>query len=161
MSPWWLKPAQDEHQPPPGPGIVKADSGDPTLFILGGFFATITLSMIATWFLVDRYPFPNDDAIYVGLLCFLFVGFLDLALVVYVVAGKLATGQFLAAAKSGLKAGGLGFLIASLAGVLPWCFKWLLSYFPWISRNVLLVLLLLVQLISAWRLRRAKKSTRP
>jgi len=163
MSPWWRKPAQDEYQTPPGPGIVKSDSSDPILFGTTVFFLALTLAMIVTWFLVARYPIPEDDAIYTGLVFFFLIVFFSLPLIFRMVGPERRTGQRMLAVKWSFKLFGLSLLAASLVGVLPWLFKWLFNYSPWVFRIVqaLFVLSLVAQCVLwAWRHRRARKSTR-
>ena len=163
MSPWWLKPAQDEHQRPPGPGIAKADPNDPLTFILIAFSLAGFLSMMATAFLSARYPIPDDDAITIGLVGFFLVVFFDLALIYRFVRPEFREGQRIAATKMLATFIVLGLLVAPLVGVLPWLFRWLINYSPWVSRTcrALFVLGLLSQWVWLWRRWRVRKSTRP
>jgi hypothetical protein len=135
MSPWWLKPAQDEHQTPPGPGIVKSDSSDPILF---------------------------GVTVHTGLVLFFLIVFFSLPLIFRMVGPERRTGQRMLAAKWSFKLFGLSLLVASLVGVLPWLFKWLFNYSPWVSPicHVLFGLALLAQWVLARRRRRARNSTR-
>ncbi len=103
---------------------VRNDGGG---FLLGAVFVSGFLSMVATWFLVKHYPVPDDDAIYFGLLGFLFV-----AVFVFCLAGgELAEPK--PAIKRIVSLILVGLLVASVVGSLPWLWSRLIAVLPWMQ----------------------------
>lgn len=116
------------------------------------------LAMVATWFLVDYYPIPDDDAVYLSLLGFLFVLFFDFVLIFRFVGSKLRQGQLWAAIKWSVGLVLLGLLAASVVGSLPLLWRRLTTALPWMHEipwGILLMLLLLAN--SLWLRRSTSK----
>jgi hypothetical protein len=135
---------------------------DRPLIVALAVIPILPLSMIVTWFLYDRYPLPDDSAISLGLLGFVFVVLFDLFLLFYLIGGKLREGQFAAAAKVGLLLLGLGLLIAPLVGVLPWSLCWLYDSSPWVPflLRALFAVLVIAMLVWVWRAPRESRRSK-
>ena len=113
------------------------------------------LAMVATWLLVAYYPIPDDEAVYLGLLGFFFVVFLDVFLLYYLVGSEVRRGQGIAAVKTSVRLILLGLLVASVVGSLPWLLSRLIAALPWaqeIPWSSLLVLWLVAH--DLWRRRK-------
>lgn len=131
-------------------------------FGLIAIFVSGVLAMVSTWFLVAYYPAPTDDAIHLGLLGFFFVVFFDFFLIYRRAGAEIRKGQSLAAAKWSVGLILLGLLVASLVGFLPWLFRRLITYYPWIPvlLRVLFWLMIVAELVGVWgwKVRRARRS---
>jgi hypothetical protein len=124
------------------------------LFLIAVSMAGV-LAMVATWLLVAYYPLPDDEAIYLGLLGFFFIVFLDVFLIYHLVGSEVRQGQSIAAVKMSVSLILLGLLVASLAGSLPWLLSRLIAALPWVQEipwSILLVLWLVAH--DLWRRRK-------
>jgi uncharacterized membrane protein len=141
---------------PPRGDVV---SPEPLVIGVVSFLVAMTLSMVVTWILISRYPVPDDEAVSLGLLGFFFVLFLDLFFLCLRIGPKIRKGEGLQAAGLSLGFLGVGLLVASVVGVLPWCLRWLVNTSPWILKlsRYAFVLFLIVQLVWFWKLRRARR----
>ena len=113
------------------------------------------LAMVATWLLVAYYPIPDDEAVYLGLLGFCFVVFLDVFLIYHLVGSEVRQGQGIAAVKTSVSLILLGLLVASVVGSLPWLLSRLIATLPWVQEipwSSLLVLWLVAY--DLWRRRK-------
>ena len=97
------------------------------------------LAMVATWFLDAYFPIPNDEAIYLGLLGFLFVLFVISPFAV----SKFLQGHGIAAVKSSLSLLLLGLFAALAVGSLPLLWRRLIAAIPWVQDIPWTVLLVL------------------
>lgn len=113
------------------------------------------LAMVATWLLVAYYPIPDDETVYLGLLGFFFVVFLDVALIYHRVGSEVRQGQGIAAVKTSVGLILLGLLVASFVGSLPWLLNRLIAALPWVQEfpwSILLALWFVAH--DLWRRRR-------
>ena len=118
------------------------------------------LAMIATWFLVARFPIPDDDAIYGGLLGFLFVVFLDAFLIYGLILPEFRKGRRMEATRwlVGLILAGL--LAATVVGAFPWFTSRFIPDGPWLDWILWSLLVLsfapdILRIWKRWRSRRA------
>src|SRR5438046_133820 len=81
-------------------------------FGLIAFFVSGALAVVATVLLVVHYPTPVDDVISIGFFGFLFVMFLDFALI-YSLGSKVRKGQRLASVKRSVALLLPGLLVAT------------------------------------------------
>ena len=122
------------------------------------------LAMVATWFLVAEYPIPDDDAVYLGLLGFLFVMIFDVLIIVLLLfgfAGLDRRGERTAAVKLFVKIFLLGLLAALVVGFLLWLLRRLVDVSPWVP-NLLVslpALWVVASGLARWRKRRARKAS--
>jgi hypothetical protein len=125
--------------------------------------AILVLAMIVTWLLAAHYSLPDDDTITLGLLGAVIVLLAALVLLVFLAGSKLLEGRLKAAALQGSAILGLGLLIASLVGVLPWSLRWVDRSYPWVSGVSMLIVALgaLVSGFLSWRSRAARQSGLP
>ncbi len=133
---------------------------DGLTFLVGAVFASGLLSMVATWFFVNHYPVPDDDAIHYGLLGFFFVAVFVLCLAGWVLAeSKLRKGQRIPAIKRIVSLILVGLLVASVVGSLPWLWSRLIAVLPWM-RDIPWFLLLVSLSYYPWRLRKLTEDHR-
>jgi hypothetical protein len=85
------------------------------------------LAMVTTWFLDAYFPIPDDEAVYFGLLGFLFVLFITLPFA----ALKFLGGRGIASVKSSLSLLLLGLFTALVVGSLPLLWRRLTAAIPW------------------------------
>src|SRR5262245_57427815 len=74
------------------------------------------LAMVAVWFLVAYYPIPDDEALYLGLLAFLFVLFVTFPLAIL----RFLQGRGLASIKASLNIAVLGLIAAAALDLREW-----------------------------------------
>jgi len=118
------------------------------------------LAMVATWFLVDLYPIPDDDAIHLGVLIFCFVVFFDVLLIYRIARSEIRQGQRMGAVKWAAGLILLGLPVAAAAGSLPWLLDRLYAALPWMSGihwGLLLAWLAIANVF--WQRRRARKAS--
>lgn len=131
----WVRTVGDS-SPRQEPSLLHSTDRSP-LILLAAFPAVGVLAMIATWFLVADYPIPDDDAIYLGLLGFLFIVFLDLFFIVFVcyllAMGNFRQGERWWAVKWSIGLFLSGLLVASVVGSLPWLLRRLVVALPWLT----------------------------
>jgi len=87
------------------------------------------LAMVTTWFLDAYFPVPDDEAVYFGLLGFLFVLFIMLPLA----ALKFLGGLGRASVKSSLSFLLVGLFTALVVGSLPLLWRRLVAAIPWVQ----------------------------
>jgi hypothetical protein len=155
----WMRIEEGSSSPQEGQRL--RDSPDWLGFGLIAVFVAGVLAMVATWFLVARYPIPDDEAIHLGVLGFLFIILLDLFLIYHLVGPKIRQGRRMLAIKWFVSLVLLGLLVASVVGSLPWLVRRLIDAVPWLP-NIFWGLLLLwsvANTIALWRKRRARKAS--
>lgn len=117
--------------------------------------AAAFLAMVATWFLVAYSPIPDDNAVYLGLLGFLFVVIFDLILIAGLAVSEVRQGEGMAAIKLSVSLFLLGLLVASVVGSLPLLWQRVMTAVPGL-RDVPwgTFLLLWIAAFSLWRRRK-------
>jgi hypothetical protein len=138
-------------------------------FIVGALCASGLLSLVATWFVVKYSPIPDDNDIYIGLIGFFFVVFLDLCFIFQWIADlKPRRGERVPVIMRSMRLLLLGLLLASVLGSIPWLFSRLWSHLvaamPWLPDALWVFVLIsylpnLIALWKKWRARQASKQT--
>ena len=98
--------------------------------VLAGFLALVLTFGIINY---DFFPFPSDDAISLGLLGFTFIVLLDLIAICWCWWTGFRNHSLGEALVKTVLLVPAGLLVASVVGVLPWSFHWLLTHYPWIE----------------------------
>lgn len=150
--------------------LVEGSSGlekrwvrnDGLAFLVGAILASGLLALVATWFLVNYSPIPDDDAINYGL-----IGFFVVSLVYFFVFQAIADlkrmDPRILVIKKSVRLLLLGLLVASVVGSIPWLWSRLVVAMPWLPNVFWLFVLLsylpgLIALWKRWRARQAPDS---
>jgi vacuolar-type H+-ATPase subunit I/STV1 len=117
---------------------------------------SILLAGYATWWIISRYPVPDDDAINLALFLSFLIGFLDLMLL----GGLLVSGRpenrhpgMMALLLAG------GILFAAIVGLLTWGTGWLLKGRPWLPEAFIPTMALLYLAYILWGRRKSRASS--